>query len=55
MCQPGLPNPQGDSQLGSFSFANFHNAKSSLFFLSSTKPTLVPLIKSSSDLPESSK
>ena len=55
ICQPGLPSPHGEFHEGSFSFDIFHNAKSSLFFLSDSISTLVPETTSSFFLPESFK
>ena len=55
MCHPGLPSPQGEFHEGSFSFEIFHSAKSSIFFLSDSRSTLVPETTSSLFLPDNFK
>ena len=42
MCQPGLPGPQGESQVGSPGLAAFHNAKSLWSLLLEPVPSTRP-------------
>ena len=47
MCQPGLPGPQGLSQVGSFGFAAFQSTKSAGCRLLVLTATLSPALLSS--------